>query len=59
MLSILIEDDGCGFAPDAVAPFSNGLHNAEQRLASVGGSYLIESRPGTGTVVKLTIPLAF
>ncbi|MBW8890586.1 MAG: ATP-binding protein [Fibrobacteres bacterium] len=59
MLSILIEDDGSGFAPAAVAPFSNGLQNSEQRLASIGGSYRIESRPGQGAIVKLEIPLAF
>jgi signal transduction histidine kinase/ligand-binding sensor domain-containing protein len=56
-LTVVIADDGCGFNSDTVAPSSNGLINSRQRLASVDGSYQIESRPGGGTHVTLTLPL--
>ena len=56
-LTVVIADDGRGFTSDTVAPSSNGLINSRQRLASVDGSYQIESRPGGGTIVTLTLPL--
>lgn len=56
-LTVVIADDGCGFTSDTVASSSNGLINSRQRLVSVGGSYQIESRPGGGTIVTLTLPL--
>ncbi|MEO7098032.1 MAG: two-component regulator propeller domain-containing protein [Luteolibacter sp.] len=57
-LAIVIADDGRGFAPDTVASTSNGLLNSQQRLASVGGTCRIESQPGAGTTVTLTLPLS-
>ncbi len=66
---IRVEDNGCGFDPDAIAsatnspsPLSgrrvgNGLRNLQQRLADTGGQCRVESRPGHGTSVILTVPL--
>jgi signal transduction histidine kinase len=34
------------------------LRNLQQRLAEAGGFCRIRSRPGQGTVVTLTVPLA-
>jgi signal transduction histidine kinase len=56
-LTVVIADDGCGFNSNTIALSSNGLINSRQRLASVDGSYQIESRPGGGTHVTLTLPL--
>jgi len=56
-LTLVIADDGRGFTFDTIARSSNGLINSRQRLASVDGSYQIESRPGGGTIVTLTLPL--
>jgi signal transduction histidine kinase len=57
LLTVSIQDDGCGFQPsDTIA--GNGLGNMKRRLADIGGSCSIESCPGRGTTVRLclTIP---
>jgi signal transduction histidine kinase/ligand-binding sensor domain-containing protein len=56
-LNIAIMDNGRGFDPAAVSPFSNGLRNMEQRFAAMGGSAQIESGPGNGCVVTFHIPV--
>ncbi|HEY1789527.1 MAG TPA: two-component regulator propeller domain-containing protein [Verrucomicrobiae bacterium] len=69
-LEIRVEDNGRGFPPAVPAaaqgPDSapverqrkgNGLANMRQRLAGVGGSAAIESRPGEGTTVTFRLPL--
>jgi signal transduction histidine kinase len=57
-LTITLADDGCGFDPQAVASSSNGLSNLQKRLGALGGFVHIESRPGAGTTVTLTLPLS-
>ncbi len=66
---IRVEDNGCGFDPDAIASannnaiptsgrrIGNGLRNLQQRLVDTGGQCRVESRPGHGTSVILTVPL--
>lgn len=66
---IRVEDNGCGFDPDAIAcatndtspvpgqRIGNGLRNLRQRLADTGGQCHVQSRPGHGTSVILTMPL--
>ena len=36
-LTLTVEDDGCGFAPETSRTGEDGLGNMRQRLASVGG----------------------
>jgi signal transduction histidine kinase len=52
-----VRDDGCGFDVDQQA-FGHGLTNIHDRLVAVGGTLLVESRPGRGTRIAGTIPLA-
>lgn len=61
-----ISDDGLGFTPQpaglpaAVLPKSrggNGLGNMQARAAELGGDLRIDSAPGRGTRLSLTIPL--
>ncbi|MDB6020378.1 MAG: Histidine kinase [Pedosphaera sp.] len=62
-LQIIIRDNGRGFEPAQVAvasPLSgggNGLPNIQRRLKDIGGECTIQSRPGEGTTVDLSIPL--
>jgi signal transduction histidine kinase len=50
------EDTGIGFTPNGTR--GHGLVNMRDRLAAVGGTVTLSSRPGVGTVVRGCIPLA-
>jgi signal transduction histidine kinase len=56
-LSVTVRDDGPGFnAASTLAGF--GISEVLGRqLAGVGGTGVVESRPGTGTVVRIMVPL--
>jgi len=57
---ISVADDGAGFDA-ASCPEGTGLQNVRDRLGSFyagGASLAIESTPGSGTVARLTVPLA-
>jgi signal transduction histidine kinase len=51
-----IDDDGAGFHP-ASTPRGDGLTNLEQRAEAAGGRAVIESTPGSGTTVRVELPL--
>ena len=57
-VELTIADDGCGFDPERATDGlrGNGLANMRQRLATLGGVCCIESRPGQGTKLTLTLP---
>jgi signal transduction histidine kinase len=51
-------DDGTGFDPAVVpAPGSFGLHGMRERIAALGGNLAVESSPGEGTAVAVSLPL--
>ena len=59
-LSLVLEDDGCGF--DADVNLQNiggrlGLIGMEERAQLVGGSLMVESSPGQGTSLFLRVPV--
>ena len=51
-----VADDGPGFDPAAVR--GSGLQNMTDRLAALGGTMSIRSRPGAGTTVAGRVPLS-
>lgn len=54
-----VEDDGRGFEVDAeMASGGLGLFGMQERGAYVGGTVDIESEPGAGTRIRVTIPVA-
>lgn len=60
-LRLIVEDDGVGFAVGQVANSSEldgqlGLYGMQERALLLGGSFHLESRPGMGTTVYVTIP---
>jgi NarL family two-component system sensor histidine kinase LiaS len=57
-VALSVEDSGCGFAPGAPPPAGSlGLRSMAERMAGCGGSFAIESCPGHGTRVSVSVPL--
>ncbi|MFJ5080131.1 histidine kinase [Streptomyces sp. NPDC088553] len=55
-----VVDDGGGFEPGAVRPCSDGgfgLPAMRSRAESLGGTFTVESAPGQGTAVAVSLPL--
>ncbi|MER8230941.1 sensor histidine kinase [Streptomyces sp. NPDC094049] len=55
-----VVDDGAGFDPGAVRPSSDGgfgLPAMRSRAESLGGAFTVESAPGQGTAVAVSLPL--
>lgn len=56
-LAGFILDDGKGFNTDHLSQ-GHGLQNMKNRLALIGGTLELDSAPGAGTSVSLSIPLS-
>jgi signal transduction histidine kinase len=61
-MEITVRDDGVGFDPQTGALQQNpmggfGLFSIQERMADLGGSLAIESKPGQGCTIRLTAPL--
>ncbi|MGC3959753.1 MAG: histidine kinase [Verrucomicrobiota bacterium] len=56
-LSVIVQDNGCGFDPSSVRPGCHGLGNISRRMEELGGSCRIVSGAGQGCQIELTIPL--
>lgn len=62
-IKLVVSDRGRGFDPDVVKKrqkneVSFGLFSIQERLAHLGGKMDIQSAPGEGTAVTLSIPVA-
>lgn len=55
-LRLEIEDNGRGFDTAASFPGHLGLKSMQERAAALGGQAIIDSRPGRGTAIRVTIP---
>jgi signal transduction histidine kinase len=61
-LTVAIKDNGKGFdLPDTVGDLSNsgklGLVGMNERVSLLGGTLVIQSKPGRGTTVDISVPL--
>lgn len=59
-LQVVIVDDGQGFVPSAERNGNGralGLTSMRERVQSLGGSFEVQSEPGSGTRVTATIPM--
>ncbi|QEG42770.1 sensor histidine kinase [Roseimaritima ulvae] len=54
-VSLRIEDDGCGFSTRDVDSNRFGLRNIQARSQAAGGTARIDSTPGQGTTIEVTI----
>jgi signal transduction histidine kinase len=55
-LVLALSDDGRGFDPSAPSE-GNGLESMRRRAAALGGTLDVDSAPGRGTRVRVTVPL--
>ena len=56
-VTVVIEDDGIGFAPRSTREDGLGLVGMRERVALVGGRLEIESREGAGTTLLVEVPV--
>ena len=57
-LVLEVVDDGVGFDPDDVATDDHfGLRAAESLVNEHGGTWEVESAPGSGTMVRVEVPV--
>lgn len=55
-LGLCIRDNGVGFVPAELPPKAQGLCRMRERVVYMGGSLLVQSTPGQGTSVHITLP---
>lgn len=56
LLLLEVRDDGRGIAHEASGA-ATGIQNMTDRTAAIGGSLRVDSRPGAGTWVRMSIPV--
>jgi signal transduction histidine kinase len=54
-LLLTVRDDGRGFDPSREKGM--GLLGIEERVSHLGGAFAVESRPGNGALLQVTLPL--
>lgn len=56
-LRLEVADDGCGMQelPDSIAQQGFGLTNMRERAQAIGGEWQVESRPGSGTRIRVRV----
>lgn len=51
-----ISDNGCGFDPQTKNASGYGLQGITERLRLIGGQLILDSQPGQGTHIQITVP---
>lgn len=58
-VTLVVDDNGCGFAcgqaPDGTGSHSMGMTTLRERAEAIGASLQVESRPGQGTCITVTL----
>jgi hypothetical protein len=54
---VTMEDDGVGFDPEKVSGHGIGLSNISHRVMALNGQLSIDSWPGRGATISITIPV--
>jgi signal transduction histidine kinase len=57
-LALTVVDDGAGFDVDAEWGKGLGLISMAERVEAVGGTFRLQSSPGAGTRVEMSVPLS-
>ncbi|HMO63141.1 MAG TPA: CHASE3 domain-containing protein [Ferruginibacter sp.] len=56
-VSLVVEDDGRGFDMAAISSKSFGILGMKERVFSLNGQFRIDTAPGKGTIITLSIPI--
>ena len=56
-IHLIVEDDGLGFDPTQIPKGHYGLIGLSERARLLGGTLIIQSNPGVGTRIEVTIPV--
>jgi ligand-binding sensor domain-containing protein/signal transduction histidine kinase len=56
-LELSIRDDGGGISDRKSGSGSNGLVNMRERITELGGDFEVVSQPGSGTTIRVSVPL--
>jgi signal transduction histidine kinase len=54
-LDLSVEDDGHGFDPKLMRGL--GMLGMEERVRQLGGKFEVQSTPGKGAVLRVTLPI--
>jgi signal transduction histidine kinase len=58
-LDLCVSDDGCGFDPRAPSVQGHfGLRGLRERARALGAQLTLDSKPGAGTRLRLTVPMS-
>jgi signal transduction histidine kinase len=57
-LELRVADDGRGFDPAALNGCGFGLAGLRERVAALGGEVAVDSAPGRGTLLSVSLPLS-
>lgn len=55
-MTLEVRDDGCGISGDTSRPSGFGLTGIRERAEHLGGSVVVDSRPGAGLAVRVELP---
>jgi len=55
--TVEVADNGAGFDPAALDGHGNGLQNMRRRIEEIGGQFVLDSRPGEGTRLRISLAL--
>jgi signal transduction histidine kinase len=57
MVHLVVQDEGPGFDPEAeIGADHHGMRLMKERAARVGGTVVLDSRPGAGTRLEAILP---
>ena len=57
-VELIVEDDGRGFTTVPSGPNGLGLVGMRERAAAMQGTFEVQSAPGEGTRLTITLPIA-
>lgn len=55
-ITLMAEDNGCGFDPKEASLINGGLHILKSRVENINGSLFIDSNENHGTTISIVIP---